>query len=181
MGAGLAGGTSFMEDYTYHLARNGEKVLGAHMLEICPSIAAGQPSLEVHALSIGGKADPPRLVFDSQTGPAVCASLVEMGKRLRLIVSAVDVVPPDEPLPRLPVARALWVPRPDLKTAAAAWIYAGGAHHTGFSLALTVEHLADFAEMAGMEFLLIDRDTRLEEFKKELRWNDLYYTLAKGL
>jgi L-arabinose isomerase len=181
MGAGLAGGTSFMEDYTYHLARNGEKVLGAHMLEICPSIAAGQPSLELHALSIGGKADPPRLVFDSQTGPAVCASLVEMGKRLRLIVSAVDVVPPDEPLPRLPVARALWVPRPDLKTAAAAWIYAGGAHHTGFSLALTVEHLADFAEMAGMEFLLIDRDTRLEEFKKELRWNDLYYTLAKGL
>jgi L-arabinose isomerase len=106
---------------------------------------------------------------------------VEMGNRLRLIVSAVDVVPPDQPLPRLPVARALWVPRPDLKTAAAAWIYAGGAHHTGFSLALTAEHLADFAEMAGMEFLLIDRDTRLGEFKKELRWNDLYYTLAKGL
>jgi L-arabinose isomerase len=181
MSAGLPGGTSFMEDYTYHLARGGEKVLGAHMLEICPSIAAGQPSLEVHALSIGGKADPPRLVFDSQTGPAVCASLVEMGNRLRLIVSAVDVVPPDQPLPRLPVARALWVPRPDLKTAAAAWIYAGGAHHTGFSLALTAEHLADFAEMAGMEFLLIDRDTRLGEFKKELRWNDLYYTLAKGL
>jgi L-arabinose isomerase len=181
MSAGLAGGTSFMEDYTYHLARNGEKVLGAHMLEVCPSIAAGQPSLEVHALSIGGKADPPRLVFDSQTGPAVCASLVEMGNRLRLIVSAVDVVSPDEPLPRLPVARALWVPRPDLKTAAAAWIYAGGAHHTGFSLALTAEHLADFAEMAGMEFLLIDRDTRLDAFKKELRWNDLYYHLAKGL
>jgi L-arabinose isomerase len=181
MSAGLAGGTSFMEDYTYHLARNGEKVLGAHMLEICPSIAAGQPSLEVHALSIGGKADPPRLVFDSQTGPAVCASLVEMGNRLRLIVSVVDVVPPDEPLPKLPVARALWVPRPDLKTAAAAWIYAGGAHHTGFSLALTAEHLADFAEMAGMEFLLIDRDTRLDDFKKELRWNDLYYALAKGL
>jgi L-arabinose isomerase len=181
MGAGLDGGTSFMEDYTYHLARNGEKVLGAHMLEVCPSIAAGQPSLEVHALSIGGKADPPRLVFDSRTGPAVCASLVEMGNRLRLIVSAVDVVPPDEPLPRLPVARALWIPRPGLKTAAAAWIYAGGAHHTGFSLALTAEHLADFAEMAGMELLLIDRDTKVDAFKKELRWNDLYYHLAKGL
>jgi L-arabinose isomerase len=181
MGAGLPGGTSFMEDYTYHLRRNGEKVLGAHMLEICPTISASQPSLQVHPLSIGGKADPPRLVFDSQTGPAVCASLVEMGNRLRLIVNSVDVVPPDEPLPKLPVARAVWVPRPDLKTAAAAWIYAGGAHHTGFSLALTSEHLADYAEMAGMEFLLIDRDTRLEDFKKELRWNDLYYHLAKGL
>jgi L-arabinose isomerase len=181
MSAGLAGGTSFMEDYTYHLVRGGEKVLGAHMLEICPSIAAGRPSLEVHALSIGGKADPPRLVFDSQNGPAVCASLVEMGDRLRLIVSVVDVVPPEKPLPKLPVARALWAPRPDFKTAAAAWIYAGGAHHTSFSLALTAEHLADFAEMAGMECLLIDQDTRLDEFKKELRWNDLYYHLAKGL
>jgi L-arabinose isomerase len=181
MSAGLRGGTSFMEDYTYHLRRDGEKVLGAHMLEICPSIAASRPSLEIHPLSIGGKADPPRLVFDSTTGPAVCASLVEMGNRLRLIVNAVDVVPPDAPLPRLPVARALWVPRPNLKTAAAAWIYAGGAHHTGFSLALTAEHLTDFAEMAGMELLLIDRDTRLDAFKKELRWNDLYYHLAKGL
>jgi L-arabinose isomerase len=181
MSAGLPGGTSFMEDYTYHLRKNGEKVLGAHMLEVCPTIAAGQPSLQIHPLSIGGKADPPRLVFDSQTGPAVCASLVEMGNRLRLIVNAVDVVPPDEPLRVLPVARAVWVPRPDLKTAAAAWIYAGGAHHTGFSLALTPEHLSDFAEMAGMELLLIDRDTRIEDFKKELRWNDLYYHLAKGL
>jgi L-arabinose isomerase len=181
MSAGLSGGTSFMEDYTYHLEPNGEKVLGAHMLEVCPTIAAGQPSLQIHPLSIGGKADPPRLVFDSQTGPAVCASLVEMGNRLRLIVNSVDVVGPDEPLRVLPVARAVWVPRPDLKTAAAAWIYAGGAHHTGFSLALTPEHLSDFAEMAGMEFLLIDRDTRLAEFKKELRWNDLYYHLAKGL
>jgi L-arabinose isomerase len=181
MSAGLPGGTSFMEDYTYHLPPGGEKVLGAHMLEICPSIAAEAPRLEVHALSIGGKADPPRLVFDSQTGPALCASLVEMGNRLRLITSVVDVVPPEQPLPKLPVARALWTPRPDFKTAAAAWIYAGGAHHTGFSMALTAEHLGDFAEMAGMEFLLIDRGTRLDEFRKELRWNDLYYTLAKGL
>jgi len=181
MSAGLGRGTSFMEDYTYHLNRDGEKVLGAHMLEICPTIAASRPSLEIHPLGIGGKADPPRLVFDSQTGPAVCASLVEMGNRLRLIVNPVDVVPPDEPLRKLPVARAVWIPQPDLKTAAAAWIYAGGAHHTGFSLALTAEHLADFAEMAGMEFLRIDRDTRLDSFKKELRWNDLYYHLAKGL
>ncbi len=181
MAAGLDGGTSFMEDYTYHLNRSGAKVLGAHMLEICPTIAAAQPSLEVHPLGIGGKADPVRLVFDSRTGPAVNASIVEMGARLRMVVNQVDVVPADEALPRLPVARAVWTPQPDLKTAAAAWIYAGGAHHTGFSLALTAEHLADFAEMAGMEFLLIDRDTRLPAFKKELRWNDLYYHLAKGL
>ncbi|RIK52685.1 MAG: L-arabinose isomerase [Chloroflexi bacterium] len=181
MSAGLPGGTSFMEDYTYHFDPRGMKVLGAHMLEVCPTIAAGKPSLEIHPLSIGGKADPVRLVFDSQTGPAVNASVVEMGNRLRMIVNSVDVVPADAPLPKLPVARAVWIPQPDLKTAAAAWIYAGGAHHTGFSLALTAEHLEDFAAMAGMEFLLIDRETRLREFKKELRWNDLYYHLAKGL
>ena len=181
MSAGLDGGTSFMEDYTYHLNRSGQKVLGAHMLEICPTIAANRPSLEVHPLGIGGKADPVRLVFDSQTGPAVNASVVEMGNRLRMIVNQVDVVPADEPLPRLPVARAVWTPQPDLKTAAAAWIYAGGAHHTGFSLALTAEHLTDFAAMAGMECVLIDAETRLSAFKKELRWNDLYYHLAKGL
>jgi L-arabinose isomerase len=157
------------------------KVLGAHMLEICPSIAGSRPSLEVHPLGIGGKADPVRLVFDSRTGPAVNASVVEMGNRYRMIVSLVDAVPTDEPLPKLPVARALWVPRPDLQTAAAAWIYAGGAHHTGLSFDLTAEHLADFAEMAGMEFLLIDESTTVPGFKKELRWNDLYYHLAKGL
>ena len=181
MSVGLDGGTSFMEDYTYHLNQSGQKVLGAHMLEICPTIAAHRPSLEVHPLGIGGKADPVRLVFDAQTGPAVNASIVEMGNRLRMIVNLVDVVPADAPLPKLPVARAVWLPRPDLKTSAAAWIYAGGAHHTGFSLALTAEHLADFAEMAGMECLLIDAETRLPAFKKELRWNDLYYHLARGL
>ncbi|MCC6167659.1 MAG: L-arabinose isomerase [Caldilineaceae bacterium] len=181
MSAGLPGGTSFMEDYTYHFDPRGMKVLGAHMLEVCPTIAAGKPSLEIHPLSIGGKADPVRLVFDAQTGPAINASVVEMGNRLRMIVNQVDVVPADAPLPKLPVARAVWVPQPDLKTAAAAWIYAGGAHHTGFSLALTAEHLEDFAAMAGMEFLLIDGETRLRQFKKELRWNDLYYHLAKGL
>jgi L-arabinose isomerase len=175
MSAGLAGGTSFMEDYTYHLNQDGMKVLGAHMLEICPSIAEATPALEIHPLAIGGKADPVRLVFDARPGPAVNASVIDLGDRFRLIVNEVDVVAPDEPLPRLPVARAVWVPRPALPTAAAAWILAGGAHHTGFSQALTAEHLEDFAEMAGIEFLLIDAHTRLSDFKKELRWNDVVY------
>src|SRR5215211_6090303 len=138
MSAGLDGGTSFMEDYTYHLSADGMKVLGAHMLEICPTIAATKPSLEVHPLSIGGKADPVRLVFDAKTGPAVNASVVEMGNRYRMVVNQVDAVPIDEPLPKLPVARALWLPQPDLKVAAAAWIHAGGAHHTGSSFDLTI-------------------------------------------
>ena len=181
MAAGLEPGTSFMEDYTYHLATSGQKVLGSHMLEVCPTIASNRPRIEIHPLSIGGKADPVRLVFDSQTGPAVNASVVDMGNRFRMIVNQLDVVPTDQPLPKLPVARALWVPQPDMKTAAAAWIYAGGAHHTGFSLALTAEHLEDFAAMAGIEFLLIDHDTQLAAFKKELRWNEAYYMLAKGL
>ena len=172
MAAGLPGGTSFMEDYTYHLDPHGRKVLGAHMLEICPSLAAQRPSCEIHPLGIGGKSDPVRLVFDSQTGPAVNASLVDLGDRFRLVVNQLEVVAPDEPLPKLPVARALWVPQPDLETAAAAWIYAGGAHHTAFSLAVTAEQLEDLAEMAGVELLLIDQHTRLTDFKKELRWND---------
>jgi L-arabinose isomerase len=181
MAAGLPGGTSFMEDYTYHLSPDGQKVLGAHMLEICPSIAEGSVRLEAHPLGIGGKADPVRLVFDAKTGPAVNASVVEMGNRLRLVINEVDAVPTDAPLPKLPVARALWLPRPNLATSAAAWIYAGGAHHTGYSYDLTAEHLQDFAEMAGMEFLLIDAGTNVRAFKQELRWNDLYYHLAKGL
>jgi L-arabinose isomerase len=181
MSAGLPGGTSFMEDYTYHLSRDGMKVLGSHMLEICETIAAEKPQLEIHPLSIGGKADPVRLVFDARTGPAVAASVVDMGNRFRMVVNEVDVVPMDEPLPRLPVARALWLPRPDLKTATTAWILAGGAHHTGFSYALTSEHMQDFAEMAGLEFLLIEPNTTVSQFEKELRWNDLYYLLAKAL
>jgi L-arabinose isomerase len=176
MSSGLKGGTSFMEDYTYHL-KDGGKVLGAHMLEICPSIAEGKPSAEIHPLSIGGKADPVRLVFNSQTGPAVNASIIDLGDHFRMIVNKVNVIPPDQPLPKLPVARALWIPEPDLKTAAASWILAGGAHHTGFSLSLSVEHLEDYAEMAGIEFLLIDSDTTVREFKKELKWNDLWYRL----
>lgn len=177
MASGLAGGVSFMEDYTYHFGPQGDMVLGAHMLEICPSIAASQPRLDILPLSIGGKDDPLRLIFDSITGPAVCASLMEMGGRYRLLANQVEVLPSTHPLPKLPVARALWIPRPNLKTAAAAWIHAGGAHHTGFSYSVTPDHLRDFAEMAGIEFLLINENTRLEEFKQELRWNDLYYRM----
>jgi L-arabinose isomerase len=183
MGAGLPGGTSFMEDYTYHLSENGQaaRVLGAHMLEVSPTISNQKPSLEVHPLSIGGKADPVRLVFNVPEGPAVAASVIDMGNRFRMIVNEIDVVKPDAPLPRLPVARVVWVPRPSLKEGAAAWIYAGGAHHTGFSQVVTAEMLEDFAEIAGIEFVRIGAETRLAEFKKELRWNEMYYALAKGL
>jgi L-arabinose isomerase len=181
MAAGLKGGVSFMEDYTYHFATSGDKVLGAHMLEICESIASTKPRLDILPLSIGGKADPVRLIFDANTGPAIGASIMDMGQRFRMVANVVDVVPTDQPLPKLPVARALWLPRPNLKVAAAAWIYAGGAHHTSFSYSLSAEHLRDFAEMAGIEFLLIDEKTSVEDFKDKLRWNDLYYHLSKGL
>ncbi|MBW7878256.1 MAG: L-arabinose isomerase [Anaerolineae bacterium] len=181
MAAGLMGGTSFMEDYTYHLDPAGMRVLGAHMLEICPSIASDKPSLQVHPLGIGGKADPARLVFDTPPGPAINASLVDMGNRFRLIVNDVDVIAPDQPMPKLPVARALWIPQPDLKAGAAAWIYAGGAHHTVFSQSLTAEYMADFAEIVGIEFVRIDSSTTLHAFKNELRWNEIYFALAKGL
>jgi L-arabinose isomerase len=181
MSSGMSGGTSFMEDYTYHLEPGNMKVLGAHMLEVCPSIAEGIPSLEMHHLGIGGKADPARLVFNASHGPAVNASVIDLGSRFRMLVNPVEVVPPNAPLPKLPVARAMWVPEPNLKIAAAAWILAGGAHHTGFSLALTSEHLEDFATIAGIEYTLIDNDTRLDDFKKELKWNEIYFHLAKGL
>jgi L-arabinose isomerase len=181
MAIGLEGGTSFMEDYTYHLEAGNMKVLGAHMLEICESIAAGKPSCEIHPLGIGGKADPVRLVFNVPSGPAINASVIDLGNRFRLIVNAVEVVQPDYPLPKLPVARAVWIPKPDLKTAAATWILAGGAHHTGFSQALTSMHLSDFADMAGMEFLLVDDDTKVSEFKKELKWNEVYYHFMRGV
>jgi L-arabinose isomerase len=181
MSSGLKGGTSFMEDYTYHLDPKGPKVLGAHMLEVCASIAEGRPSLEVHALGIGGKADPARLVFNVAEGPALNASMVDLGNRFRLVVNTVDVVPPDAALPKLPTARAVWVPRPNLKVAAAAWIHAGGAHHTAFSQALTPEHLEDYAGMAAVELVLIDEATAIRELQKELRWNEAYYHLAGGL
>ncbi|ADW68283.1 L-arabinose isomerase [Granulicella tundricola] len=168
MALGMTGGTSFMEDYTYDFSGT-PKILGSHMLEICPSIAADKPSLEVHALGIGGKGDPARLVFTAPDGPAVCASIVEMSEGYRLIVNEVDVIQPEQALPKLPVARAVWVPRPSLKVAAAAWIYAGGAHHTCFSQALTTEHLEDFAEIAGIEMIVIDADTKLRELRRQVR------------
>lgn len=170
-------GTSLMEDYTYHLEKGNEMILGAHMLEICPTLAANRPRIEVHPLSIGGKEDPARLVFDGGEGPAVCASLVDMGGRFRLIVSEVDAVKAEHAMPNLPVARVLWKPQPNLKTAAEAWIHAGGAHHTSFSFNVTPEQLADFAEMAGIECLFINKDTNLTAFRNELRWNDLAFKL----
>jgi L-arabinose isomerase len=176
MAHGLPGGTSFMEDYTYDFSGT-PKVLGSHMLEICPTIAQDKPTLEVHPLGIGGKADPARLVFTTPKGPAVVASLVDMGNRFRMIVNEVDVIEPEHALPKLPVARAVWLAKPDLKTAAAAWIYAGGAHHTGFSQALTMEHLADFSEIAGIELIRIDADTKLHEFRRQLRWEETTYSL----
>jgi L-arabinose isomerase len=179
MGQGLPGGASFMEDYTYHLS-NGGQVLGTHMLEVCPSIAEGRPSVEVHPLSIGGKEDPVRLVFTSGSGSAVNASLVDLGNRFRLLVNQVNIVPPEQPLPRLPVARAVWIPEPNLKIAATAWISAGGAHHTVLSRALTAEHWQNFAEIAGMECVLIDHETKLAHLANELRWNDMYYRWATG-
>jgi L-arabinose isomerase len=181
MASGLPGGVSFMEDYTYHLDDDGDLNLGAHMLEVCESIAGSRPRLEVHPLSIGGKDDPVRLVFDAHPGPAILASVVDMGQRFRMVSTMVDVLAPERPLPKLPVARALWHPRPDLKTNAAAWIHAGGSHHTSLGYAVTAEHLADFAAMSGVEFLLIDEHTSLDRFQDQLRWNDLYYLLAKGL
>lgn len=181
MSTGMSGGTSFMEDYTYHLEPGNTKVLGAHMLEVCASIAEETPSLEMHPLGIGGKSDPARLVFNVPNAPAVNASVIDLGNRFRMLVNPVEVVPPDAPLPKLPVARVVWVPQPNLKVAAAAWILAGGAHHTSFSQAVTVEQLEDFASMADIEMVLIDKDTDLSEFKKELKWNEIYYYLAKGL
>ncbi len=180
MAEGLQGGTSFMEDYTYHLHPDNMAVLGAHMLEICPTIAAGQPSLEVHPLGIGGKADPARLVFNTAAGEALNASLIDLGDRFRMIVNTVDVIEPEAELPKLPVARALWAPHPNLKVGASAWIYAGGAHHTVFSQALSAEHIYDFSEMAGVEYLLIDKTTDLRGLKNELRWNDVAYKLASS-
>jgi L-arabinose isomerase len=180
MGTGLPGGNSFMEDYTYHFDPANPMVLGSHMLEICPSIAHGKPSCEVHPLGIGGKADPVRLVFNSAAGPALNASIIDMGNRFRLLINEVEAVAPEHALPKLPVARVLWKPLPDMNTGCAAWILAGGAHHTGYSQNLTAEMLEDFADMANIETVLIGKDTRLREFKNELRWNDAAYrTTAK--
>src|SRR5258708_35115209 len=179
MGEGLPGGTSFMEDYTYHLAPGGHLVLGSHMLEICPTIATDKPRLEIHPLSIGGKEDPVRLVFDAATGPALNASLIDLGSRFRLLVNEVTAV--DHPaLPKLPVARAVWECQPDFKTACAAWILAGGAHHTGYSYSVTREMLEDFATIAGIEMAVIGPETTITSFQQDLRNNDVYYYLGQG-
>ena len=175
MAAGLPGGNSFMEDYTYHFDPANPLVLGSHMLEICPSIAAGKPSCEIHPLGIGGKADPVRLVFNAPSGPAINVSLIDMGNRFRLIVNEVEAVDVTEALPKLPVARALWKPMPDIATGCAAWILAGGAHHTVFSQNLTTDHLDDFADIFGVELIVIDRSTNLRQLKNELRWNETAY------
>ncbi|MGZ4274935.1 MAG: L-arabinose isomerase [Solirubrobacteraceae bacterium] len=181
MADGLSGGTSFMEDYVYHLGPGPAKVLGAHMLEVCPTSAAATPSCEIHPLSIGAREDPGRLVFTAPPGPAVVVCLVDVGGRLRLVANEVDVVPPDEDLPRLPVARAVWQPRPELSTAAEAWLMAGGSHHSVFTMALKVEALRDLAEIAGVELVVIDESTTIAQFANELRWNRAYYHLARGL
>ncbi len=180
MASGLPGGTSFMEDYTYHMQSGNPLVLGSHMLEICPSIADGRVSLQVHPLGIGGKADPARLVFNTPAGPALNASLMDFGNRFRLLISEVDVVTPKQSMPRLPVAQAVWKCRPNFEDACAAWIYAGGAHHTGFSQAVTTEMMEDFGAIAGLEVVVIDADTQLRRFKQELAWNDAAYGLKGG-
>jgi L-arabinose isomerase len=180
MATGLTGGTSFMEDYTYHLTPGEEVILGAHMLEVCPSIASGTPSCEIHPLSIGGREDPVRLVFDAEPGPAIVVGLADMGDRFRLVANEIDVVAPAQPLPRLPVARAVWKPRPDLRTSAESWLTAGAPHHTVLSAAVGAEELADLADMLGVELILIDAGTTTRNLARELRWNQAYYRLAQG-
>ncbi|MCW3785598.1 L-arabinose isomerase [Plebeiibacterium sediminum] len=180
MGQGLPNGCSFLEDYTLNFDGENSSILQAHMLEVCPLIADHKPKLEVHPLGIGGKNDPARLVFTSKTGPGVAATIVDMGSRFRMIINAVDCIE-SKKLPKLPVASALWIPQPNFEVGAAAWILAGGTHHTSFSYDLTVEDLLDYAEIAGIEAVVIDNNTTIPAFKKELQWNDLYYHLAKGI
>ena len=181
MGEGLPGGASLMEDYTYNLVPGAEKILGAHMLEICPSLTTSKPSLEIHPLGIGGKEDPVRLVFDTDAGPGVVVALSDLRDRFRLTANVVEVVPPDAELPNLPVARAVWRPAPDLATSAEAWLTAGGAHHTVLTTAIGVEVFADFAEIARTELLVIDERTTIRDFAREVRWNKAYYRLAQGM
>ncbi|WP_028644960.1 L-arabinose isomerase [Nocardioides sp. URHA0020] len=181
MEAGEPGGSSFMEDYTYHLVPGAEKVLGAHMLEVCPSIASGTPTLEVHPLSIGGREDPVRLRFTAAPGEAVVVGLSDLGDRMRLTLNEIDVVEPDEELPRLPVACAVWEPRPSLSVSAEAWLMAGAPHHTVLSRSVGREVWEDFSEMTGVEALVIDADTTTRRFQQELRWSAAYRRLAEGL
>ena len=181
MGGDQPGGTSFMEDYTYHLGPGEPKILGAHMLEVCPSIADGRPSCEIHPLGIGGREDPVRLVFTAASGPAFVVGMLDMGDRLRLVANDVDLVPPDEPLPNLPVARAVWKPAPSLATSAEAWLTAGGPHHTALTTQVDFETMIDFANIAGIELLHINGDTTINDFINEVRWNQVYYRMSQPL
>jgi L-arabinose isomerase len=181
MGAGTGRGTSFMEDYTYHFGPGEPKILGAHMLEVCPSIAAGQPSCEMHPLGIGGREDPVRLVFDASPGAGVVIGLADLGDRFRFVANEIEVVAPDEPLPNLPVARAVWKPAPSLSTSAESWLTAGGPHHTVLTQAVDTETLRDFAHMTRTELVLIDQHTTTSAFSDRLRWNQAYHRLAQGL
>jgi L-arabinose isomerase len=170
-----------MEDYTYHFDPQRPLVLGAHMLEICPSIASGPIRLEARPLGIGGKDDPARLIFESSTGPCLNLSLMDMGNRFRFVLNELEAVKAPADLPKLPVARVVWAPKPNLAIAAASWIYAGGSHHSGFSLALNREHIEDYASMAGVELLCIGEGSTVEGIKNHIRWNEMYYHLARGL
>ncbi|MDR0496858.1 MAG: L-arabinose isomerase, partial [Treponema sp.] len=176
MASGLSGGVSFMEDYTYHMEPGKEAVLGAHMLEICPSIAKGKPRIEVHPLGIGGKEDPARLVFDAAPGPAILATLIDLGDRFRMIVNEIESVKIENPMPKLPVARALWKPYPSFSEAAEAWILTGGTHHSVYTAALTAEYFRDWAEICGIEFVHIDKNTRPDKLREELRWSEAYWS-----
>jgi L-arabinose isomerase len=181
MGYGLPGGASLMEDYSYNFVPGKEKILGAHMLEVCPSLTTSKPKVEIHPLGIGGREDPVRLVFDADPGPGIVLAMTDLRERFRITANTVTVVPPDEPLPRLPVARAVWEPAPDLATSAAAWLASGAAHHTVMDTAVPLEAWQDFARIAGIELALIDESTTLPRFEEALRWNAAYYRLAQGL
>jgi L-arabinose isomerase len=181
MGAGLPGGASLMEDYTYHLEPGNELILGAHMLEVSPSLSSKKASLEIHPLGIGGKDDPVRLVFTADPGPAIVVALSDLRDRFRLVANVVDNVALPAPMPKLPVGHAVWKPRPDFRTSATAWLHAGAAHHTVMSTQVGVEVFRDFAKMSGVELLVIDESTESEEFDRELRWNAAYYRLAQGI
>ncbi len=179
MSRGRPGGTSFIEDYTYHFAST-DQVLGAHMLEVCPSIAADKPRAEVHRHTIGIKKDIARLIFSGATGPAMNISPIDLGNRFRIIVNELDTVKPPAEMPKLPVAKALWEPRPNLEISGAAWILAGGAHHSAYTQGITIDQIRDFAEIAGVELVVIDAGTTIPKFKQELRHNEVYYHLNRG-
>ncbi len=181
MSADQRDGTSFMEDYTYHLGPGEPKVLGAHMLEVCPTITTARPKVEIHPLSIGAREDPVRLVFTADPGPGIVVGLADLGDRFRLVLNSIDLVPPDEPMPKLPVAHAVWQPRPDLPTALESWLRAGGPHHTCLSKAVDLEAMVDLAEILSTELVVIDEHTTSRTFNDELRWNQAYHRLAQGL